>query len=216
MSDHEPTYATTTALAGLASEVESVRRRMEPLHGLPARMEQLVTMVERLSDELEDFLSRSGPAAIPSWLMLPTNTATVQTVLEDLTAWLDAVFLRYPDATTALPDCWLWHPDVVEELLWCQHAWLAAYQGPAASVALAGDWHDRYRPGVVRRITHSAGRCSLENHVSPPDPAATPLAEATDAITTWWSENRDQPAPPPTEQQFAASAVWHRGRGTRP
>ena len=44
------------------------------------------------------------------------------------------------------------------------HAWSAAYQGPQASVALVGDWHDRQRPGVVRRIRQSAGSCSIENH----------------------------------------------------
>jgi len=57
---------------------------------------------------------------------------------------MGAMYLRYPDAAATLPDCWLWHPDLVEELLWLSHAWTAAYQGPDASVALAGDWQTAF------------------------------------------------------------------------
>ena len=77
------------------------------------------------------------------------------------------MFLRYPDGVAVLPECWLWHPDVVEELLWLMHAWRAAYEGRGASVQLAGDWHDRQRPGVVRRVRTAVGSCSPG---TPPDP----------------------------------------------
>ena len=93
----------------------------------------------------------------------------VEQVLGELCAWLHAIFLRYPDGAVALPVCWLYHPDVIEELLWLMHAWCAAYQGKGASVQLAGDWHDRQRPGVVRRIKSGAGSCSIERHQTRPD-----------------------------------------------
>ena len=44
----------------------------------------------------------------------PRSPAT----LAELGEWLRVVYLRYPDAASGLPECWLWHPDVVEELLW--------------------------------------------------------------------------------------------------
>ena len=96
--------------------------------------------------------------------MLPTDDELARRVLGELVAWLELVYLRYPDAAQGLPECWCWHPDVVEELLWLMHAWLAAYQGTAASVGLAADWHDRHRPGVVRRLRGSVGSCSIEAH----------------------------------------------------
>jgi len=107
-----------------------------------------------------------------------------------------------------LPECWCWHPDLVEELLWLSRAWAAAYHGPDASVALVGDWHDRYRPGVVRRIKTVAGTCSLENHDptrSTPTPTV-PVEQAAELIATWWATRRDQAAPEPTAAHHAAAA----------
>lgn len=83
-------------------------------------------------------------------------------------------------------------------------AWSAAYQGETASVMLAADWHDRLRPGVVRRIRASTGTCSRDNHRARPgwtslDMAApeVPSADAFDAITGWWASRRGEPAPEP-------------------
>ena len=144
------------------------------------------------------------------------DPALAAAVLDELVGWLAAVYLRYPDGADHLPECWTWHPDVVEELLWLMHAWAAAYQGPQASVALVGDWHDRHRPGVVRRIRQSAGSCSYEKHqtrsgwdtLSSAAPTV-PGLEHVGSIAAWWATRRDDPAPePPTR---SASNV--RGRG---
>jgi hypothetical protein len=211
----EPRFASAAALAGLAGEVEALRRATDPLRQLPARVDELARLLARVANELADHTAHSGPVAAPSWLMLPADPAIAQQVLGELTGWMGAVYLRYADAASSLPDCWLWHPDVVEELLWLMHAWATAYQGAAASVALAGDWHDRYRPGVVRRIKATAGTCSLENHpgrAARPDAVGdVPLTEAADGIAAWWATRRDQLAPEPTEQQLATADRRQRG-----
>lgn len=122
------------------------------------------------------------------------------------------VFLRYPDGAEVLPDCWAWHPDVIEELLWLMQAWSAAYFDQGGGVLRVADWHDRYRPGVVKRLKATAASCSLENH-TPPQPAPTvPLAAATEPIAAWWANDRTDPAPEPTDEQFAAVRP-RRGRG---
>ncbi|MGD9528090.1 MAG: hypothetical protein AB7L91_18790, partial [Dehalococcoidia bacterium] len=157
------------ALAGLAREVDALRRTLDGLDGLPARVEELSTLVARLSDTVATVLSRPEPRPAPSWLSAPTDPAVLAELLDELCAWLHAIYLRYLDAGVTLPECWLYHPEVVEELLWLMHAWLAAYQGETASVQAAGDWHDRQRPGVVRRIKTHAGSCSLIKHVTRPD-----------------------------------------------
>jgi hypothetical protein len=128
------------------------------------------------------------------------------------------VFLRYPDAAAGLPDCWCWHPEILEELLWLATAWHAAYQGPTASLGAAADWHDRYRPGVVRRIRTYAGVCSLSNHLTAPDarsdePAAGLLPDPHDAaqIAAWWAAGMPGGGPQPTTGQLdAAAARWRR------
>ena len=84
------------------------------------------------------------------------------------------------------------------------HSWCAAYQGPGASVALAGEWHDRSRAGVVRRIKAAAGSCSIERHQTrpgwdqkPSGAVAVPGLHGVDVLARWWADARDEPAPEP-------------------
>lgn len=211
--ENEPTYATATAVAGLAGEIEGLRRRLDNLDELPSQIQELAELFERLTGQVDQLTSQPKSVGIPSWLVLPEDHETVETVFAELGMWLTTVFLRYTDAAAALPDCWAWHPDVIEELLWLMHAWRAAYQGKKASAALAGDWHDRYRPGVVRRLKASVGKCSLENHAPGYEPVRLPLAEQLDSITHWWAHHRQDTAPEPTEAQFATVPSRRRGGG---
>ena len=79
---------------------------------------------------------------------------------------MDAVYLRYRDADC--PSCWLWHPEVVEELWWLRQAHADAYHPETGSWLRVGDWHDRQRPGVVRRLVRAVGSCELALHLTDP------------------------------------------------
>ncbi|GEL26777.1 hypothetical protein PSU4_57310 [Pseudonocardia sulfidoxydans NBRC 16205] len=193
-------------VAGLARLVDGLRRDVDPLTGLPGRMDELAEVLARLSETVASLATRRNAGPAPTWLFAPETTDETTNLLDDLAAWLGAIYLRYPDGAAALPDCWLWHPDVVEELVWLMHAWSAAYQGSAASVALAGDWHDRQRPGVVRRIRQNHGSCSRERHRArpgrPPIPTGRPdlpSADQVGEIAAWWAGARDTTAPEPAE-----------------
>jgi hypothetical protein len=215
-------YADAGAVAGLAREIEALHQAIDKLPidklpGLPARLNELAGLVAQLAEATTATSTAAG--GVPSWLDLPADVDAAYGVLGELLSWMQVVYLRYPDAAAGLPDCWLWHPDVVEELLWLMHSWLAAYRDHKAPVSLAGDWHDRYRPGVVRRITTTAGRCSLENHQSrdgQPLPGApvVPVAVAAEQIATWWATTRTGPAPEPDEWHLA-TANARRRPGTR-
>jgi hypothetical protein len=191
-------------VAGLARDLHELRRTVEPLIGLDDRLDDLAGIVTDLGGKVAALTARKGPTPCPSWLCAPRDPHVVMGLLDGLRAWMEAVYLRYSDAAASLPECWCWHPDVVEELVCLMHGWLAAYQGPAAAVGLAADWHDRYRPGVVRRIKQVAGSCSRERHQlrpgwesAPSSAPVVPAADATEAIATWWAMRRDQPAPEP-------------------
>jgi len=199
-----PSTATPAAVAGLARQLDVLHRQMETLRELPGRVDDLSRMLAQLADAVHAQSARSQAAPAPSWLFMPDSETAVVEVLEQLFAWLHAIYLRYRDAADGLPECWLYHPDVVEELLWLMHAWLGAYQGRNASTGLAGDWHDRQRPGVTRRIKTYAGGCSLVNHIVRPGrpnvvTGATPVpgVDAVASIATWWAARRDEPAPEP-------------------
>ena len=216
------------AVAGLARELEALRRRLDKLQGLPHRVAQLADLLARHTETNASTTSSPATPVPPSWLDLPTDpgrpaeSSTAARAADDLlttlAGWVAGIYLRYPDATQTLPECWLWHPEVVEELLWLHTAWLAAHRPDAASTAV-GDWHDRQRPGVVRRIRDYAGVCSLEQHQSgadqhTPTPVA-PLTEAVPAIAGWWATHRTAPAPAPSPEQLAAARRRGTPRGRR-
>ncbi|MFG1635422.1 hypothetical protein ACGFKX_11360 [Pseudonocardia alni] len=192
------------ALARLAGQVDTLRREVAELEPIPDQVGELGRLVGQLSEALAAVTARRRIPAAPSWLLAPGDTAETRRLLDELCGWAQAVFLRYPDAAKVLPECWLWHPEVVEELLWLMHAWLAAYQGPAASVGAAGDWHDRQRPGVVNRIRKEAGSCSIERHQTRPGwsapagaPVPVPGTDHVEEIARWWAGQRDQAPPEP-------------------
>ena len=198
-----PDDPNTDAIAGLASELEGLRRIAEPL---PQRIDELSALTAELADRIRSQAGRPGPRAMPSWLVAPADPAVTRAVLEELKVWITTVYSRYEDGAMSLPECWLWHPDIVEELLWLMHAWLAAYQGEGASVALVGDWHDRYRPGVARRIKSGVGTCSLEVHIPGRDEHRSRSwkrkPDAAEAIAQWWALARQERGPAPTPENL--------------
>ena len=205
------------ALAGLAREVEALQRRLELIFDLPGRIEQIASL---LAQHVESCASLTPTAAPPaSWLDLPHDSvAAAEELLSELAKWVQSIYLRFADSEQSLPECWLWHPEVVEELLWLQTTWLAAYR-PQAPSSAAGDWHDRQRPGVTRRIRDYAGLCSLERHqgadlLTTTAPTVT-AADAIPAIACWWVLRRDEPAPVPTDQQLNAARGIGSKRGRR-
>jgi hypothetical protein len=203
-------------LAALAGEVETLRQVVGDLGALPGQVRDLADVVAALADLTAP--PRSVAVGLPSWLDLDGDFAGTVTVLGELVAWMATVYLRYTDAA-GLPECWLWHPDVVEDLLWLHGAWLQAYRGNSASVAAAGDWHDRQRPGVTRRIKAVAGTCSLEAHQPGGDrhrgADPVPLADAIHLIGEWWSADRTSRAPTPDAGHIAAADALRAGRARR-
>jgi hypothetical protein len=207
-----------TSVGGLARDLEALRRDVTALAGLARRVEELGQLLTRLA-EATTAATASGSGGVVSWLdaeLDPRDPSVAEAILSRLAGWVAGVYLRYPDAN--LPDCWLWHPEVVEELLWLHQAWLAAY-ADGARVTAAADWHDRYRPGVVARLTSTADMCGLEDHqpgkIRHRPARAAPVLDAVPVIAAWWSTERDNPAPAPSAEQISAAAQAHRIRARR-
>jgi hypothetical protein len=185
----------------LAAEVANVERLREDVHGL-------TLTVAGIADELAH-ADIPGEDAAPSWLWPaePMRADDAASVLAQLVRWAGRVYLRYADG--GLPECWLWHPEVIEELLWLHAAWQSAYLGATASAQRAADWHDRQRPGVVRRVRAVAGSCSLREHFEQPRTPGVPAADAAPAIAAWWAEPGRE-APVPSSNQIRIADAAHR------
>lgn len=229
--EKDPGTAALAAVAGLARSVETLTRDVAAMKtGLHQTASK--TAVSRLNDTVaalgntvssfEDLMTRlaakpgssrgkaageSGVEPVRSWLRLPEqDAAAVEAVLSELLPWMEATYLRYATARETLPPCWLWHPEIVEELLWLMDACTAAYESAEASNKLVGDWHDRQRPGVTRRIGEYAPACDVLAHRDGAGQraAVVPLAADADPFVTWWATGRDANGPGPTPEQIKA------------
>lgn len=193
-----------SADGALGREVERNARRLD-------RVEQLLRVLSQDLTALREALEPTEPEQPPvrAWL-LAEDTDQAREDLADLVDWLDRVYLRYPDA--ALVSCWLWHPAVVEELWWLRCAHHDAYQGPPASYTRAGDWHDRQRPGVTKRIRAWLRDCDLPRHHPGPPAPVVPLAGSADRVATTWTQQHQPPTPTPAEITEAATHDRHQHR----
>ncbi len=210
----------------MARAFDRTRRKVE---GLDTHVAQLAADVTRLAGVLTaqrppsrdgrpdsnppgsapDQNGDDGPGAVPavrSWL-LADDPAQAVTDLADLVEWLDRVYLRYPGAE--LSACWLWHPHVIEELWWLRRAHADAYHPKDGSWLRVGDWHDRQRPAVVKRVRDVVGSCDLTLHApSKPHgqpPAVAPLAAHAAQIAAAWATGGTRPEP--TAEQISEGAA---------
>ena len=180
-------------------------RRGTDLELLVQQLAADVTALTRVVGDPDEPDPDVAAGAVRSWLLCE-DAAQARTDLADLVTWLGAIYLRYQHAV--LPSCWAWHPAVVEELWWLRQAHRAAYEAEGASWRDAGDWHDRQRPGVVKRIGAAIGGCDLARHAVNGDRRAAaqpvaPLAGAADQIATTWTEHRTAPEPTPEQTHEA-------------
>jgi hypothetical protein len=200
--------ASRAALAGVIREVDGLRRVLRTLSSLPSRVSQLEATLAQAIEDLGGSRRRPEPVRPLSWIAHSVDPAETADRLSELGEWVAAVYLQYPLAARDLPDCWMWHPDVVEELAWLYQSWQAAYNGETGTVAAAADWHDRYRPGAVARIRVAVRVCSLENHTGTnrkPGVFDIPSVGSIDAIAEWWSAGREHQPPLPTEEDLTAA-----------
>lgn len=193
-------------VTALGREVERLSRRVGSVEALTrelhAMLGELADRITALAEAEQADDEDEAPHRLPSWLAVD-DPALARALLADLADWLGSVYGHHPNAE--LPSCWLWHPAVVEELLWLRHAHQAAYEGRGTSWRDVGDWHDRQRPGVVKRIKAAIGDCELARHADGGDRAdttrAVPLATSAEQIAHHWTSHRA--TPPPDEAQLS-------------
>jgi hypothetical protein len=174
--------------AALGREVERLTRRSKAIEN---RVEELAELLATLAGDVKSLLTQDEQEQadkVRAWL-LTEDSDHARADLTDLTEWLARVYLRYPDAF--LPSCWLWHPALIEELRWLRATHREAYHPTRGTWAHIGDWHDRYRPGVTRRIRTAYGSCELREHTEDghqrlPAPQV-PLTDAVELTARAWT-----------------------------
>lgn len=191
----------------------AVERTVRRIGELDSNMRHLAADVHALARRLTDgdqsdppdAAAADDPPAVRSWL-LATDPDQANLDLADLVEWVGRVYLRY--ARADLSACWLWHPEVIEELWWLRCAHADAYHPENGSWLRASDWHDRQRTGVERRVNALLGKCDLTRHTSyngrpadVTDPGPAPLGAHHPAVAAAWTTTRTA-GPTPTAQQL--------------
>jgi len=139
-------------LADLGAEIADMKGYGEQLAELGGKAAQLRGDVDELLDAMPpeqqhppvDWPSLTAEDAEREWQALGNWVATV------LVGW-------YRPTRSELPDCWPLHPSVVVELSALRTGRLQAY-GTRTNASAALEWHDRWRPNVMRRIAEHVER----------------------------------------------------------
>jgi hypothetical protein len=108
-----------------------------------AQLHDLRAAVQRLQGP-----SQGGVTAVAWQLLDGSGAEAVWRRLADWVGWLRG---RYPLARQ-IPACWWRHPELVEELTALWLAWREAYTERSVPATASMDWHDRWLPGLLRRI----------------------------------------------------------------
>jgi hypothetical protein len=143
-------------LADLRDQIRAINDRLDQAGlraglNLAARFEDLAQIVAGALDAA----APRGPFA-PYWIDLDRDTYRAR--LADLRRWADTV-LRQHYGGYELRDCWPHHTHAVWELSTLAAEWHRTYSGTRPDLARALEFHDRWLPGAMRRISGITGKC---------------------------------------------------------
>ena len=188
----------------LAGELDRQGRRITALENRAGDAQSAIQSLAHDVATLAAYVAPGGDKKLRSWL-LAANPELAGADLKALAQWLDAVWLRYPDAV--LPSCWAWHPALVEELHVLRLAHVEAFDPKRGTIAKAADWHDRLRPHAAARIAAAYRRCGLTRHTSggPAHQPAPPVPLTGHLNTTAqaWAASKTSPTPTPDQLREA-------------
>jgi hypothetical protein len=193
MRRHEP-LDIDAALTRLAAQVDRLDRHLIDRTADLDKLRDDVDAHSRTLADLADLVRRLHAVdpgrddtpveeAAPDWLTV-TDIDLAIGWLQSLVVWTRSVWTQY----RPLPGCWPWHPPVVAELLVCHHVWVAASVQGMPAEALA-TWHDRWRPGVARRLDGQLAACERAHsrHVTAGGQAWAYDAAVVDELAAWWA-----------------------------
>jgi hypothetical protein len=153
MPQSDEPYAET--VARLVTQVTAHRGRLTTLE---QRADAMDKRIERLSEDMIKALTvRKGPEVI-AWHDLDPEHHAVH--LADLATWLDTFLTAYPSAAASVRPCWKDHKDAVTELglIWCEFTRIYTAERPGLDEALI--FHDRWLPGVLKRVQQITAQCA--------------------------------------------------------
>ncbi len=149
---------------GLRREVESLAARVETLtsaqHDHAGALDDIAELRQQV-EQILTMLTEEDDASPAEWFWLTMSDQVREEKLAELFDWVETVLrTQYPDyAADQIRPCWPNHPEARWELGWLYQQWSLTYLAKRPSPKDAADWHDRWSPGVLRRLSTVMSRC---------------------------------------------------------
>jgi hypothetical protein len=146
-------------VASLTTRAEEITRTQHNHATAIDGISELRRQVERILALLTD--DDQGPPA--RWFWLTMDAQAREDNLGELSDWVENVLrVQYPGyLAEQIRLCWPSHPEALWELTWLYQLWCRAYLTKRPAPKDAADWHDRWAPGVLRRLAQVMAGCDL-------------------------------------------------------
>jgi hypothetical protein len=149
---------------GLRRHVETLATKIDTLTRTQQDHATALDGIAELSDRVEQILTilddheQSSPA---EWFWLTMTDQKRRERLSELSDWVEtALRTQYPSYLTGqIKPCWPNHPEARWELAWLYQLWALTYLNGRSAPKDAADWHDRWFPGVLNRLSQIMRSC---------------------------------------------------------
>jgi hypothetical protein len=171
MTDQPQSRDPSSAVAALAVRVDGLRRRIETLatkvDDLTSTQQEHATVLDGIAElrhqveQILAILDNDDGAAPAEWFWLTMTDQKRDERFSELSDWVETVLrTQYPGyLTDQIRPCWPNHPEARWELTWLYQLWTHAYLTKRPAPKAAADWHDRWSPGVIRRLSQTMRPC---------------------------------------------------------
>jgi len=144
-------------LNGLRRDVEALTAKVDVLTRTQQEHAIVLDGITELRSQVQQILAlltQEDKASPSGWFWLTMDEHAREEKSGELSDWVETVLrTQYPDYfADQIRPCWPNHPEARWELAWLYQLWSAAYLAKRPAPKDAADWHDRWIPGVIRRL----------------------------------------------------------------
>lgn len=179
MTDSPCARDESPSVAALATQVNGLRRDLKSITAkvdVLARTQQDhaivldgISELRRQVEQILAILADEDDASPAAWFWLRMTNEERDEKFSELSDWVETVLrAQYPDyLADQIRPCWPNHPEARWELAWLYQQWSLAYLAKRPTLKDAADWHDRWSPGVLHRLSQVMSRCEAGCHRHP-------------------------------------------------
>lgn len=163
-AEHPSVAALAIQVAQLRRELDTLTSKLDDLADAQREHKRAFSDVAKIRQQIHQILTildTENDASPASWFWLTMTDEERETKFAELYDWVETVLRQqYPDyLADHIKPCWPNHPEARWELTWLYQLWALTYLTTRPTPKDAGDWHDRWTPGVLRRLGQIMMNC---------------------------------------------------------